>query len=183
MVRVRRSICIRKVAFIVMALLSCVKSSSLFAQQRVEAGIFLDYLSISQTNTSNFGVGARFGYRIHRNLMMEGELAYDYGINFEEAYRNVENGNITAIERTSVGVTHRLFGPTLEFAQAGRSLAKTDSTFRQEGANLIDHAGSSCHQPLAYPMQSLQIKLIFRLDGYETHVLPFHSFGIASASR
>jgi len=62
-------------------------------------------------------------------------------------------------------------------AQAGRSLAKTDSTFQQEGANLIDHAGSSGHQPVAYPMQSLQIKLIFRLDGYETHVLPFHGFG------
>jgi hypothetical protein len=109
----------RKFALIVMALLSCVKSPSLFAQKRVEAGIFLDYLSISQTNTNNFGVGGRFGYRIHRNLMMEGELAYDYGINFDEAYRNVANGNITAIERTSVGVTHGLFGPTLQPAKGG----------------------------------------------------------------
>ena len=67
--------CMRKFALIVMALLSCVESSSLFAQKRVEAGIFLDYLSISQTNTNNFAVGGRFGYRIHRNLMMEGELA------------------------------------------------------------------------------------------------------------
>jgi|SRR5580692_3020728 hypothetical protein len=109
----------RKFALIVMALLSCVESSSLFAQKRVEAGIFLDYLSISQTNTNNFGVGGRFGYRIHRNLMMEGELAYGYGINFGEAYRNVANGNITAIERTSVGVTHGLFGPTLQPAKGG----------------------------------------------------------------
>ena len=51
--------------------------------------------------------------------MMEGELAYDYGINFEEAYRNVANGNITAIKRTSVGVTHGLFGPTLQPAKGG----------------------------------------------------------------
>lgn len=109
----------RKFALIVMALLSCVESSSLFAQKRVEVGIFLDYLSISQTNTNNFGVGGRFGYRIHRNLMMEGELAYGYGINFGEAYRNVANGNITAIERTSVGVTHGLFGPTLQPAKGG----------------------------------------------------------------
>jgi hypothetical protein len=109
----------RKFALIVMALLSCVESSSLFAQKRVEAGIFLDYMSISQTNTNNFGVGGRFGYRIHRNLMMEGELAYGYGINFGEAYRNVANGNITAIERTSVGVTHGLFGPTLQPAKGG----------------------------------------------------------------
>ena len=84
-----------------------------FAQKRVEAGIFLDSLSISQTNTNNLGLGARFGYRVHRNVMLEGELAYDYGLNFDEAYRNVITGDITAIERTSIGVTHGLFGPTL----------------------------------------------------------------------
>jgi hypothetical protein len=89
-------------------------ASPLLAQTRVEAGIFLDYLSISQTNTNNFGLGARFGYRIHRAVMLEGELAYDYGINFDEAYRNITNGNLAAIERTSIGVTHGLFGPKLQ---------------------------------------------------------------------
>jgi hypothetical protein len=84
------------------------------AQERVEAGVFIDYLSISQTNTNNFGVGGRFGYRIHRKVMIEGELAYDYGINFPEVYRNITNGDIAAIERTSIGVTHGLFGLTLE---------------------------------------------------------------------
>jgi hypothetical protein len=96
------------------ALLLCGSSPRLFAQERVEAGLFLDYLSISQTSTNNFGVGGRFGYRIHRKVMMEGELAHAYGINFSEAYRNITNGNITAIERTSIGVTHGLFGPTLQ---------------------------------------------------------------------
>jgi len=109
----------RKFALIAMVLLSCGESSLLFAQKRVEVGVFVDYLSISQTNTNNFGVGGRFGYRIHRNLMMEGELAYGYGINFEEAYRDVANGNITAIKSTSVGVTHGLFGPTLQPAEGG----------------------------------------------------------------
>lgn len=84
------------------------------AQSRMEAGVFLDSLSISQTSTNNFGLGARFGYRVHHDVMLEGELAYDYGINFDEAYRNITTGNITAIERTSIGVTHGLFGPTLE---------------------------------------------------------------------
>jgi hypothetical protein len=103
----------RKFAFTVLLLLTLATSSS-FAQKRVELGIFLDYLNISQTNTNNFGLGARFGYRIHRDLMLEGELAYDYGINFDEAYRNIANGNITAIERTSIGVTQGLFGPKLQ---------------------------------------------------------------------
>jgi hypothetical protein len=104
----------RKFAPIVIVLLLCGSSPRLFAQERAEAGIFLDYLSVSQTNTNNFGLGGRFGYRIHRKVMMEGELAYDYGINFHEAYRNITNGDITAIERTSIGVTHGLFGPTLQ---------------------------------------------------------------------
>lgn len=84
------------------------------AQSRMEAGVFLDSLSISQTNTDNFGLGARFGYRVHQNVMLEGELAYDYGLNFDEAYRNITNGNITAIERTSIGITHGLIGPMLQ---------------------------------------------------------------------
>ena len=89
-------------------------SSLSFAQQRMELGIFLDSLSISQTSTNNFGLGARFGYRIHRNVLLEGELAYDYGINFDEAYLNLSTGNIVAIEHTSIGVTHGLFGPMLQ---------------------------------------------------------------------
>jgi hypothetical protein len=84
------------------------------AQSRVEAGVFLDYLSISQTGTNNVGVGARFGYRVHHDVMLEGELAYDYGLNFNEAYRDITNGNIAAIERTSIGVTHGLIGPKLQ---------------------------------------------------------------------
>ena len=84
-----------------------------YAQRRVEIGVYVDYLGISQTNTNNFGLGGRFGYRVHRRVMLEGELAYDYGIKFSETFRNITTGNIGAIARTSVGVTHGLFGPTL----------------------------------------------------------------------
>lgn len=88
-------------------------STFTFAQKRVEVGVFLDSLDISETSTNNFGLGARVGFRVHQNVMFEGELAYDYGLNFDEAYRNVITGDITAIRRTSIGVTHGLFGPTL----------------------------------------------------------------------
>jgi hypothetical protein len=85
-----------------------------FGQSRMEAGIFLDWLSISQTATDNIGLGARFGYRIHSHVMLEGELAYDYGLNFDEAYRNISTGNLAAIERTSIGATQGLFGPIVQ---------------------------------------------------------------------
>jgi hypothetical protein len=67
----------------------CGSPSWSFAQNRAEAGIFLDHLGISQISTDNFGLGGRFGYRMRPNVMMEGELAYDYGINFDEVYRNI----------------------------------------------------------------------------------------------
>jgi len=94
-------------------------SSQSFAQKHVEAGIFLDSVSISQTSTNNFGLGARFGYRIRGPVMLEGEVAYDYGINFDEAYHNITTGDITAIDRTSIGVTQALFGPKLQPSGGG----------------------------------------------------------------
>jgi hypothetical protein len=98
---------------ILVFLTSFLLASLSFAQKRVEVGIFVDSLDISQTSTNNLGLGARVGFRVHQNVMFEGELAYDYGLNFDEAYRNVITGDITAIKRTSIGVTHGLFGPTL----------------------------------------------------------------------
>lgn len=106
-----------KFVLVAITLFFCVSSSKLFAQNRTEAGIFLDYLGISQTGTDNFGLGGRFGYRVHHNVMLEGELAYDYGINFDEVYRDISNGDIAAIGRTSIGVTHGLFGPALQPAK------------------------------------------------------------------
>lgn len=99
---------------ILIGLLVCFVARVAFAQSRLEAGVFLDSLSISQTNTNNFGLGGRFGYRVHHDVQLEGELAYDYGVNFKEAYRNITTGNVAAIENTSIGVTNFLAGPKLQ---------------------------------------------------------------------
>jgi hypothetical protein len=101
----------------VAALLLCGSSSLAHPQSRAEAGLLFDSLSVAQTNTNNFGLGGRFGYRVRPNVMLEGELAYDYGVNFKELYGNIANGDITAIEQTSIGVTNGLFGPKLQKAR------------------------------------------------------------------
>jgi hypothetical protein len=106
--------CMIKVVLPIAVLLLCGNWCLAHAQKRVEAGLLLDYLDVSQTKTSNFGVGGRLGYRVHNNVMVEGELVYDYGVNFQEVYRNVANGDVNAIEQTSVGVTQGLFGPKLQ---------------------------------------------------------------------
>jgi hypothetical protein len=99
------------------AVLLCAVCAASRAQQRIEVGLFVDYIAVSQSNTNNFGLGGRFGLRVHRKLMLEGEAAYGYGINFSEAFRNITNGNIAAIQRTSIGVTHGVFGPKLQPAK------------------------------------------------------------------
>ncbi len=103
-----------KATLTLMALLFCLTVAQARAQSRMEAGLLLDYLNVSQTQTPNFGLGARFGYRVHSHVMLEGELAYDYGVNFNELYVNVASGKVAAIGRTSIGVTDGLFGPMLE---------------------------------------------------------------------
>jgi hypothetical protein len=103
-----------KAGLTLVAILLCCGSWPAGAQSRAEAGLMLDYLGVSQTNTPNLGLGARFGYRVHRNVMLEGELAYDYGVNFRELYIDVANGKVAAIERTSIGVTDGLIGPMLQ---------------------------------------------------------------------
>jgi hypothetical protein len=99
-------------AFVLFATLSQAR-----AQSRMEAGLLLDYLGVSQTQTPNFGLGGRFGYRVHHHVMLEGELAYDYGVNFNELYVNITNGKVAAIGRSSIGVTDGLFGPMLQPAR------------------------------------------------------------------
>src|SRR5215831_10711517 len=59
-------------------------------------------------------------------------------------------------------------------SQAGQPFAKTYASLQQESSTLIDHAGPASYQPVAHPMQSLQIELILGLDEHETHVLALH---------
>ncbi|HET9086936.1 MAG TPA: outer membrane beta-barrel protein [Acidobacteriaceae bacterium] len=106
----------QKFSLAVLALLLCGISPSLIAQRRFEAGVFIDYLDVSQTSTNNFGLGGRFGYRIQPRVNLEAELAYDYGLNTQQTYTNITNGNLTAIEKTSIGVTQGWIGPTFESA-------------------------------------------------------------------
>ena len=107
----------KKAALAIGVLLFGAGSLIAHAQKRVEAGLFIDYLGISQTQTNNVGIGGRVGFRAHRHVMAEGEFAYDYGVNFKEVYTDIANDRVTAIEKTSIGVTEGLFGPTLEPAR------------------------------------------------------------------
>lgn len=103
-----------KASLTLLAILLCASVSQARGQGRMEAGLFLDYLNVSEAGTPNFGLGGSFGYRFRPRILLEGELAYDYGVNFNELYENITNGKVAAIGRSSIGVTNVLFGPMLE---------------------------------------------------------------------
>lgn len=103
-----------KIFLAIAVVLVCGNCCLAHAQEHVDAGLFVDYLRLSQTQTNNFGVGGRLGLGVHHTVMAEGEFAYDYGVNFHEVYRNIDSGNLTAIQQTSIGVTQVLFGPKFQ---------------------------------------------------------------------
>jgi hypothetical protein len=130
----------------------------------------LDYLDVSQTSTNNFGLGARFGYRVHRDFMLEGELAYDYGINFGETYRNIVNGNIAAIENTSLGVTHGLFG--LKIQRGGSSVYYAEGRFHGFPAEPWSVALQQCGEHLLGLRTSSWNAAIYPAAGVEAAIGP-----------
>src|SRR4051812_46006332 len=72
--------CMGKLGVTLFVFLLCGSSLPVHAQKRVEAGLLVDYLGVAETNTPNFGLGGRFGYRVHRHVMLEGEISYGYGV-------------------------------------------------------------------------------------------------------
>jgi len=67
-------------------------------------------------------------------------------------------------------------------AQEADTLAHGDPAFQHEGANLVDDAGALRHQPLAHPMQRLQIRLSAVLVATNFIVGRCTASAIASAS-
>ena len=57
------------------------------------------------------------------------------------------------------------------------SLPHCDATLQKEGPDLIDDAGALTDQPLAHPVQGLQVELLCRLRRHELHRWPLHRLG------
>ena len=61
--------------------------------------------------------------------------------------------------------------------QEADPLARGDPAFQHEGANLVDNAGALRNQPLAHPVQRLQVQLLRGLGRHELHCRALHGFG------
>jgi len=55
-------------------------------------------------------------------------------------------------------------------AQVRRSFREGNAALQQEPADLVDDRRAAMHQPVAYTMERLKIKLVLGLDGDKAHV-------------
>jgi hypothetical protein len=72
-------------------------------------------------------------------------------------------------------------------AREAQPLAHRNPALQQEGTNLVDDAGALADQPLAHPVQRLQVELVRSLGGDEFHRRALHRlgnrFGVAGIKR
>jgi hypothetical protein len=73
-----------------------------------DIGAFVNFTRLSSPSLNMFGVGGRIGFNIHRRIVMEGEIAYDFE---RTATQAITAGSITNSVRTNVHTLHALFGP------------------------------------------------------------------------
>jgi len=95
-----------------------------------EVGVFADYFRFTPgSSATNFvGVGGRLGVNVHPNIMLEGEMNYDFKRNYTNTF---SNGVTTSFVTTGVRPLTGLFGPRIYTGTSGprySSLAKWASS-------------------------------------------------------
>jgi hypothetical protein len=71
-------------------------------------GAFFDYSRLDTPSLNMFGVGGRVGFKVWRQVQMEGEAAYDFKRTFTQT---VTSGSSTGQINTNVKALYALFGP------------------------------------------------------------------------
>jgi Outer membrane protein beta-barrel domain len=91
------------------------------------AGIFFDFTRLSSTTNLNmFGIGGRVGFNVHKYVVMEGEMAYDFERSFTTS---VTAGGITRTSRSNLRLLNGLFGPKFQTTGPVRIFATVKGGF------------------------------------------------------
>ena len=102
----------KRIAFIVvLASIGLVPSAR--AQNHLEAGVFVDYFRLSETDTNFVGLGGRFAVNLVKHVQVEAEMSYDFNQVFTENFSNTGTGIITSTQ-SNIRVLHGLIGPKVQ---------------------------------------------------------------------
>ncbi len=75
-------------------------------------GVYFDYTRLQFAKQNFFGVGGRLGVNVHPNIVLEGEMAYDFERNATASITDL-SGNTTTV-RSNLRLIHGLFGPKIQ---------------------------------------------------------------------
>jgi len=74
-------------------------------------GVFLDYTRFQPQSLNLIGVGARVGVNVHRHVVLEAELAYDFS---RSVTQDLSTGGVSNSITTNIKAFHALFGPKIQ---------------------------------------------------------------------
>ena len=82
-------------------------------KDHINLGVFVDYVRFTQIpgDINSVGLGGRLGVGVHKNVMLEGEMSYDFNRAFTE---NCTGCIPAATARTNFRILHGLFGPKFQ---------------------------------------------------------------------
>lgn len=104
----------RRAIFTVVTLVAAIACFAPFAsaQDHGQAGAFVDYLHLGQTNSNFAGLGGRAAFNANRYIGFEAEISYDFNQVFSEQFNPTGTGAVTTV-RSNLRILDGLFGPTL----------------------------------------------------------------------
>jgi outer membrane protein with beta-barrel domain len=100
----------RRFAWLAVVCLALLPSAKAQETGNLEVGGFADYYRSGVTGTNMFGLGGRVGFAVRDNLMMEGEMAYDFSRTFNNSFTEIADGSVSFVN-SNVSTLHALLGP------------------------------------------------------------------------
>jgi hypothetical protein len=100
----------RRFAWLALVCLSLIPCAKAQETGNLQVGGFADYYRAGGPGTNMFGLGGRVGYALHDNLMLEGEMAYDFSRTFNNSFTEFSGGPVSFVN-SNVSTLHALVGP------------------------------------------------------------------------
>jgi hypothetical protein len=106
----------KRLAFLFLLAGWLVPLASAQENEHFQAGVFADYMRVTQTSTNFGGIGARVGWAAYKAIKLEAEMSYDFTQAFTETFSNGTTGTLT-VQRSNLRILHGEFGPKVNLGE------------------------------------------------------------------
>ena len=103
----------KRFLLIIPALFFAIWAAPIALAQHAEIGAYGDYVHLGSIDTNMAGLGGRVGVNVVPDVMLEGQVSYDFNQTFSEGFTNTSGGTV-GFTNSGIKVLDLLFGPKLE---------------------------------------------------------------------